>query len=248
MAVEEEIDHLYELPLGEFTAARNALAKELRAAGDREAADRVKGLRKPSAAAWALNQAVRRSPDRLAEFLDAGRELREAHEALLAGGEREPVEAATRREREAASALADDAERAAGGGGAGLRDRVSATLRAALADDEARCELEAGRLVREREAVGLGPFGPSASTAAAGRRSRTRDRERAARRALDEAREREQRAQRRARDAAQSVAAARERAEAAKEALERAQREEEKARAAVEEAASEARALARRLK
>src|SRR5712691_1483646 len=90
MAADERIDDLYGLPLDEFTAARNALAKELRAS-DGEAAERVKALRKPNAAAWALNQAVRREPGRLKEFLDAAGELRETYEALLAGGEREPL-------------------------------------------------------------------------------------------------------------------------------------------------------------
>jgi hypothetical protein len=247
MAADERIEELYGLALEEFTAARNALAKELRAS-DREAAERVKALRKPSAAAWALNQAVRREPGRLKEFLEAAGELREAHEGLLAGGEREPLEAATAREREAAGALVDAAQEAAGGGGPGLRDRVASTLRAAVADDEARAELEAGRVVREREAVGLGPFG--APPAEGGRRTADRkaERKRTARRELDEAREHEQRAQRRARDAGQSVAAAKERAEAAMEALERAQREEEQARAAAEEAGKEVKGLERRLK
>src|SRR4051812_32985465 len=158
MAEDERIDGLYDLPLDEFTAARNELAKELRAS-DREAAEQVKGLRKPSAAAWALNQAVRRDPAGLKEFLDAAGELRDAHEALLGGGEREALEGATQRERRAAGALADAAEEAAGGGGPGLRDKVAGTLRAAVADEEARAELESGRVVREREAVGLGPAG-----------------------------------------------------------------------------------------
>ena len=246
MAADERIDDLYGLPLDEFTAARNALAKELRAS-DREAAERVKALRKPSAAAWALNQAVRRDPARLKEFLDAAGELREAHEALLGGGDRQALETATARERQAAGALVDAAEEAGGGGGAGVRDRVASTLRAAVGDEEARVELESGRVVREREAVGLGPL--AAAPAKGGRkRSQKAERDRAARRELDEARERERRAQGRVRDAGQSVAAAKERAEAAMETLERARREEEQARAAEEEAGAEVKGLERRLK
>src|SRR4051794_36060389 len=245
MAEDGRIDELYDLPLDEFTAARNELAKELRSS-DREEAERIKGLRKPSAAAWALNQSVRRDPARLKEFLEAAAELRDAHEALLEGGEREALEAATARERQAAHALADAAEEAAGGGGPGLRDKVAGTLRAAVADHEARAELESGRLVREREAVGLGPFG-GAPVEGARKRSPKVERQRAARKELDEARQRQQRAQRRARDAGQSVAAARERAEAAMETLERAQREEEQARAGEEESAAEVERLARSL-
>src|SRR3954465_15890063 len=116
MPSDEDIDRLYELPLAEFTAARNALAKELGG----EEGKRVKALRKPSAAAWALNQAVRRTPGVLDEFLGAAEELRQAHEALLGGGDREAVDRATRRERAAAAALAAEAEAAASGGGSGL--------------------------------------------------------------------------------------------------------------------------------
>ena len=49
--IDAAIDRLYQLPLDEFTAARNALAKEL----GKEGAP-VKTLAKPPAAAWAINQ------------------------------------------------------------------------------------------------------------------------------------------------------------------------------------------------
>ena len=49
--MDDEAAALYRVPLGEFTAARNALAKQLGPA----AAD-VRTLAKPHAAAWAVNQ------------------------------------------------------------------------------------------------------------------------------------------------------------------------------------------------
>ena len=55
--LESAIDDLYQLPLEAFVAERNALATAVRKAGDRAAADRVKALAKPSATAWAVNQA-----------------------------------------------------------------------------------------------------------------------------------------------------------------------------------------------
>ena len=55
----QSIDHLYQLPLSEFTPARNALAAELTGA---EAAE-VKSLRKPTAPAWAVNQLYWNDPD-----------------------------------------------------------------------------------------------------------------------------------------------------------------------------------------
>jgi hypothetical protein len=49
---------LYQLPLDEFTAARDALAARLKAGGDAAAASAIKRLRKPSLPAWAANQIV----------------------------------------------------------------------------------------------------------------------------------------------------------------------------------------------
>src|SRR5687767_7115413 len=45
---------VYGGPFEDFVRRRDALAKELRAAGNRDAAALVKNLRKPSRAAWAL--------------------------------------------------------------------------------------------------------------------------------------------------------------------------------------------------
>ena len=62
-------DDLYALPLAEFTAARNKLAKE---SGDKSIAK----LRKPNAPAWALNQAARSHKGDVARFLHAAAGVR----------------------------------------------------------------------------------------------------------------------------------------------------------------------------
>lgn len=49
-------DALFQLPLSEFTSARNALAARLKKEGRALDGERVKSLAKPSAAAWAVNQ------------------------------------------------------------------------------------------------------------------------------------------------------------------------------------------------
>ena len=58
-APDDAIDRLYGLPLEAFVGERDALAKELRAAGRRDEAAAVKALTKPTVAAWAVNQALR---------------------------------------------------------------------------------------------------------------------------------------------------------------------------------------------
>jgi hypothetical protein len=96
---DEELDRLYGLPLGEFTAARDALAKELRGAGDAERAKRVKELRKPTRSAGAINRVVRARRKEARELLDAAEGLREAQARMLGGGDREAVDEAAERER-----------------------------------------------------------------------------------------------------------------------------------------------------
>src|SRR5215216_4515208 len=76
--LDAQIDRLYQLPLDEFTTARNALAKETGDAG-------IKRLQKPPAAAWAINQVYWRRRGDYDAFAAAAAALRQAHAAVLAG-------------------------------------------------------------------------------------------------------------------------------------------------------------------
>jgi hypothetical protein len=76
---------LYRQPLGEFVATRDQLARQLRAAGDRQAARQVARLRRPSISAWAANQLAHAAPHAMAELLDTGAALQQAQQAALAG-------------------------------------------------------------------------------------------------------------------------------------------------------------------
>jgi hypothetical protein len=92
----DDIDALFELPLTEFTAARNALSTRLKKAGDVEEANRVKALPKPSAPAWAVNRLYRQHRIAFDRLLDAGEKFRKAQSAQLAGKSadiRTPLEA-----------------------------------------------------------------------------------------------------------------------------------------------------------
>jgi len=77
-ALEEQIDRLYQLPLEEFTAARNALAK---ASGDSS----VKKLEKPVVAAWAVNQLYWHERKLYDEVIKTSGQMRTAHQQMLAG-------------------------------------------------------------------------------------------------------------------------------------------------------------------
>lgn len=78
--LEAQIDRLYQLPLDEFTAARNALAKQ---AGTDAA--RVRALQKPSVAAWAVNQLYWQKRDVWDALIAAAESARRAHKAVLSG-------------------------------------------------------------------------------------------------------------------------------------------------------------------
>ena len=157
---------LYALPLEEFTAARNQLAAELRAEGDGEGAAAVKGLRKPSKAAWAVNQLVKAEPELVETLLGAGGELRQAHRQAASGKGAEQLRAAADAERAAVEALMGRAAKALGARPApALAEAIRGTLHATSSDDEARELVAEGRVVEAMQPIGLGPVPSGALTA-----------------------------------------------------------------------------------
>ena len=77
----EIANELYAKPLDDFIAARAAAAKEA-AGSDKELAAAVRGLPKPSVAAWAVNMLALHQPDVLAGLMDLGGRMREAQASL----------------------------------------------------------------------------------------------------------------------------------------------------------------------
>lgn len=78
--VSADLARLYQLPLAEFTAARNALAK---AAGQK--GDAIRALEKPSVPAWAVNQLYWRERRVYDKLIRASERVRAAHAQVLAG-------------------------------------------------------------------------------------------------------------------------------------------------------------------
>jgi hypothetical protein len=107
-AVRLQIDGLYQLPLDEFTAARNALAKSL---GGDQAKD-VRALVKPSVVPWAVNQVYWRARATYDRLLKSGERLRAAQVAALEGRSADVREAGDAHRRAIADAVAQ-AERLA---------------------------------------------------------------------------------------------------------------------------------------
>src|SRR5438876_11848144 len=111
MNIEQAIDELYAADLEQFVAERTRLAKALRDAGDREGAEAFAKLRKPTVAAWVLNQLARRNRREVDLLLDAGHRLREAQAEALTGEEKGEFERARKTERDALRSLNREAER-----------------------------------------------------------------------------------------------------------------------------------------
>jgi hypothetical protein len=160
LAEEQEVDRLFGLGPESFVAARNEAARRLRKDGDAGAAARITALRRPSLSAWAVNQLARARGPEVEELLEAGRRLRAAHQAAVAGGDAAALRAATRAEREAVAGLVAAAvevlESAGHATTEATRDRVAATLHAAAADPAAAELVRRGRLTHDLDPAGFG--------------------------------------------------------------------------------------------
>ena len=78
--LDEEIDRLFQLPLADFTAARNAVAKS--AGKDGPA---IKALQKPPVAAWAVNQLYWKDRERYDALIETAVQMRKAHKSVMEG-------------------------------------------------------------------------------------------------------------------------------------------------------------------
>jgi hypothetical protein len=159
-----EASDLYGRPLDRFTSERNALAKRLRQNGRGEEASQVAELRKPSVAAWAVNQLVRTQRQDIEQLFAAGDAALRAQEALINGrGEAEALRQAAAAERHAVERLTGTARGLLSSHGEELSpaklEQVSETLHAAALDPGARELVKEGCLERELRHVGLGALG-----------------------------------------------------------------------------------------
>jgi hypothetical protein len=151
-------DELYSADPDDFTARRAELAASAREAGEPAAAKQIAALRKPTRSAWIVNRLVRSDPEVRSRLDALAADLREA----AGGGQLRELTAARSR-------LVDELTRKAlqdlPAPPAALREDVTATLDAAIADPEVAARL--GRLTRAEQYAGFGPVAPFADGAAA---------------------------------------------------------------------------------
>ena len=160
----DELDELYGVKPEQFTAIRARLATTAKQRGDVAAAKQISAARKPTQAAWIVNVLALRNTDARQALTELGERLRAAHAAMdgdriraLSAEQRTLVDELSRAAFEA-SELADPP--------AALRDDVTGTLQAAIADPDVAARL--GRLSKAERWSGFGEFGDTATQRQAG--------------------------------------------------------------------------------
>lgn len=147
--IDAELDALFVVAPEEFTTARDAIVKRLRAEKEKVLAGEVAKLRRPSPAVWALNQVAREQPKAIQSLRTVGSRAAVAQDELLRGGPIEALTAAVHERRDLIAALLSATLTVLRQRGA-VNDAVVRDLRSALevaSLDEVSGELlEAGRL------------------------------------------------------------------------------------------------------
>ena len=159
--VSAAVGELYSADPEVFTERRRELAAQARAAGDRAAAKTIAALGRPTRSAWIVNKLVRADPSVPARLAELGGRLR-AGEAALDGLS---IRELSRDRRDLIDSVVRQALTASGqqSASAAMRDEVTDTFSAALADPQIAAQVAAGTLVR---AVRWAGFGPGIGTAA----------------------------------------------------------------------------------
>lgn len=161
--IDEALDELYAVAPEEFTALRTSLAAAAKKRGDTAEAKRIGAARKPTMAAAVVNRLVHGDAGVAARIAELGERLRAAHEAM----DGEQIRLLSAEQRHVVAELTRAAFSAAGVArpSAALRDDVTGTLQAAIADPDVTAQL--GRLTKAEQWSGFGGFGDSAAVSSA---------------------------------------------------------------------------------
>ncbi|MBV9091118.1 MAG: hypothetical protein JO044_14670 [Mycobacteriaceae bacterium] len=155
---DEVRDDLYRTRPEDFTALRTRLAAAAKQRGDTAGAQEIGASRKPTTAAWVVNRLALDHRDAKQRLTDLGERLRAAHAVM--DGDR--IRELSTEQRELIHELARAAFQAADvqNPPAALRDDVTDTLQAAIADPRVADQL--GRLAKAQRYSGFGEFDAAA--------------------------------------------------------------------------------------
>jgi hypothetical protein len=153
-----ELDELFAAKPEDFTGLRTKLAAAAKKRGDADTAKQISGARKPTTAAWVVNRLALGDTSVKERLSDLRERLRAAHAEMdgerireLTGQQRRLVNELTRTAIEEAELTEPSAA---------LRDDITGTLQAAVADPDVAARL--GRLSKAERWSGFGEFGDTA--------------------------------------------------------------------------------------
>ena len=164
--LDSAVGQLYGLSPDEFLSARRGLAAQAKADKETGLAKAIESIRKPTAAAWAINQLVRSRPADIERLVDLAAGLHEAQEKMDGSALKTLSRERTKLVDELVRATAEVAKEAGGALSTPVANQVRETFVAALATTAAAQAVGSGQLTRALSYAGFGDVDLSEATAA----------------------------------------------------------------------------------
>jgi hypothetical protein len=156
--LETAANELYALSPDDFIERRQQLVAEARRVRDRELANQIGKLRRPTRSAWLINLLARQEPDKITALFELGTALQEAQQRM-AGDELRKLSTERRKSVDGLARRAVELGQEQGYSAPdGAVQEVGQTLQTALGDQEIADLVRTGRLT---QAVTYGGFGPT---------------------------------------------------------------------------------------
>ena len=164
--LDSAVGELYGLQPEEFLGARRTLAAQAKADKDTGLAKAIESIRKPTAAAWAINQLVRARPADIERLVELAAELHEAQEKMDGGALKTLSRERTKLVDELVRSTSEVAKESGGTLSGPVANQVRETFVAALATTAAADAVGSGQLTRALSYAGFGDVDLSEATAA----------------------------------------------------------------------------------
>lgn len=166
MDLDEAVTQLYGLRPDEFLGARRRLALAAKSGGEPGLAKAIDSVRKPTAAAWAINLLTRQRADVVERLLTLAASFHDAHERIDGPALKELGRERTRLVDELLRACAEVVREADGSLSPAVATQVRETFVAALSTTAAADAVASGRLTRALSYAGFGDVDLSEALAA----------------------------------------------------------------------------------
>jgi len=164
--LDEAVNQLYGLAPDEFLDARRQLVLATKTAGEPDLAKAIGALRKPTVAAWAVNQLTRRQPDQIERLLTLAASLHDAQERVDGPALKELGRERTKLIDELVRSCMQTVQKAGGSLTPSAANQMRETFVAALASTAATDAVASGQLTRALSYAGFGDVDLSEATAA----------------------------------------------------------------------------------